>query len=53
MGELVDFSPFVRLFYCYFTREAPADLSSRKKEQVLVFFLSFITEKAETACPTV
>ena len=33
------------LFYCYFTKAAPTDLSSRKKEQVLGFFLSSITEK--------
>ena len=43
-GELVDFSLFV-LFYCYFTRAAPTDLSSRKKEQVLVFFSFLYNEK--------
>ena len=54
----VSWSIFLRLFVwfsCCFTREAPTDLSSRKKEQVLVFF-SFLyikRRKAETACPTV
>ena len=46
MGELLDFSLFACFVILIFTREAPTDLSSRKKEQVLVFFLSFLTENS-------
>ena len=41
-GELVDFSLFACFGILIFTRESPTDLSSRKKEQVLVFF-SFLS----------
>ena len=45
-GELVDFSLFACFVILIFSREAPTDVSSRKKEQVLVFFLSFLTENS-------
>ena len=41
-GELVDFSLFACFVILIFTREAPKELSSRKKEQVLDFF-SFLS----------
>ena len=40
-GELGDFPLFACFVVLIFTREAPTDISSRKKEQVLVFFVSF------------
>ena len=52
-GELVDFSLFVCFVILIFTREAPTDLSSRKKEQVLVFFFPFSWRIADTAFLTV
>ena len=45
-GELVDLSLFVCFVIFIFTREAPTDPSSRKKEQVLIFFLSFLMENS-------